>query len=105
MFVDGLSSKPSKPSIVRCQLRGGDDTVQWSWGALGLPEGCQISGARMAGLALLRPSTAPLVTNNTFRDSRWGIHIWDDVDADWDPGESNVLENMGEEDVKDWRQK
>ena len=75
----------------------------WSEGALGRLEGGQISGAREAGLALFDPSTAPLVVNNTFRDSRWDIYIHDDVDAEWAAREGNTFKNMGKEDVWDTR--
>ena len=100
LLVDGPTAKPV---IVGCQLSGGKDTVQWGEGALGRLEGCTISGAREAGLAVVDPSTAPLVANNTFRDSNWGIYIHIDVDAAWAPGEGNTFENIEEEDVLDRR--
>ena len=93
----------TKPFILQCRLNGGERTVLWSLGALGRLEGCQISGARVAGLALISPSTAPSVANNTFRDSRWGIVISADMDAAWAPGEGNTFESMGELGIKDWR--
>ena len=62
-MVDGPTSMPS---IVGCQLSGGEDTVQWSRGALGRMEGCQISFARDAGLILAHPSTSPAISGNSF---------------------------------------
>ena len=100
MLVDGPSTKPA---IVGCQLKGGRTTVQWQMGGLGRLEGCTISGAWASGLALFDPSTAPLVANNTFRDSRAGVYIHIDVDAAWAPGEGNTFENIEEEDVYDRR--
>ena len=100
MYVQGPSSKPA---IVGCQLSGGVSTVQWGEGALGRLEGCTISGARNDGLALFHPSTAPLVTNNTFRDSRRGFYIGYRVDAAWAPGDGNTFENIEGEHVKDER--
>ena len=91
MLVIGPSSKPA---IVECQLSGGENTVHWQKGALGRLEGCTISGAKDCGLALFHLSTAPLVANNTFRDSRHGIYIHFDVDAAWFPGEGNSFENI-----------
>ena len=73
--------------------------MQWGNEALGRLEGCTISG----GLTLFDPSTSPIVANNTFRNSRRGIYVNDDVDAAWAPGEGNTFENIGEEDVDDAR--
>ena len=100
MSVLGASSTPA---IVGCQLSGGWETVWWNGGALGRLEGCTISGARDSGLALFDPSTAPLVANNTFRDSRRGFYIHFDVDAAWAHGEGNTFENIEVEHVKDQR--
>ena len=100
MNVDGPTTSPS---IVGCQLTGGEDTLWWNGGALGRLEGCLISGAKASGVTLWQPTTSPLVTNNTFRDSRWGILLWDDVDAAWAPGEGNTFENLAVGPVDDTR--
>ena len=92
-----------KPAIVGCKLRGGVNTVEWSGEALGRLEWCTISGAREVGLLVDDPSTAPLVANNTFRGSRWGIHIENNVDSEWALGEGNTFENMMFGDVRDLR--
>ena len=85
VMVSGLSTEPS---IVGCQLRGGRYTVEWSGGALGRLEGCQIGGGRRAVVLLWDPSTSPLVASNTFRDR--GIHILDNADAEWEQGVGNT---------------
>ena len=77
--------------------------MQWQKGGLGRLKGCTIRGAWASGLALFDPSTAPLVANNTFRDSSRGIYINSDVDAAWAPGEGNSFENIAEESVVDRR--
>ena len=91
------------PVIVGCRLCGGENTVQWSLGARGRLEGCEIRGAREFGFELFEPSTAPHVAGNTFRDCRLGIYVEGDVDSVWTPGEGNSFENMEEADLKDWR--
>ena len=100
VVVDGPTSKPS---IVGCQLSGGKQTVQWSGGALGRMEGCQISGARQVGLILEHPSTSPTVSGKTFRDCQWGVYINSDVDTAFALGPGNTFANIAQANVGDGR--
>ena len=99
-----VSGPLTEPTIVGCQLLRGRRTVQWQDGALGRLEGCTISGAELFGLALYGYS-APIGTNNFFKNTRAGIYIHHDVDALWTPGTGNRFKNIEVENVYDQRGK
>ena len=86
------SAAYTAPSIVGCELTGGLHTVAFGGGAQGLLYGCQISGARDAGLFISLggpdlsmpsrstsetpgPGPGPAVSGNCFRDSARGVDI------------------------------
>ena len=100
VFAGGSTTQPF---IVGCQLSGGRHTVVFGGGAKGRLEGCQISGARMAGLFLATLSTSPAVSDNSFRDCRWGVYIVPDVDAAWALGPGNTFATIAEANVVDRR--
>ena len=93
----------AQPSIVGCQLIGGEHTIFFGGRARGRQEGCRISEARKAGLFLLDPSTAPAISDSSFRDCKCGVYVRSDVDADWALGPGVAFANIAQSNLKDWR--
>ena len=72
-------------------------------GASGRIEGCDFCDFRNgSGVAVGEPGTSPLVSRNTSRNCKRGVHILSNMDSSWSLGECNVV-NACERDVLDWR--
>ena len=91
--------------VLGCTFRGGGGSgVGFASGTSGRVEGCDIRGSgKGAGIRLHGAGSFPLVSRNTVRDCKVGVHLGTDVDPPWTLGEGNVFTNCAEGDVKDQR--
>ena len=73
-------------------------------GASGRVEGCDIRGYSQGwGIGLAHACTSLLVSCNTIRDGKEGVHILSTVSPSWTLGEGDIFTNCAEGDVVDER--